>query len=106
MSDQELVEILTEIKFQYDIIISLLARKIFDAEKVREDITKGAKDKKRLVKCFNLCDGKTTLTDIAQTAKIDQGGLSRQVDSWEKDGYVIKMKIGQKTFPKALIRIP
>lgn len=106
MSDESLARTLNGIKDQFDIIISLLARQVLDPEKVKESITKGAKDKKRIIECFNLCDGKTSMTDIAEIAKMDGGGLSRQVDSWEKDGYVFKIKDGKKTFPKALIRIP
>jgi hypothetical protein len=105
MGDETVVATLSKIKEQFDIIISLLARQVLDPEKVKENITKGSKDKDRLVKAFNLCDGKTTLTDIAKMAKMDPGGLSRQVDSWEKDGYVFKIKDAQKTFAKALIRI-
>jgi len=97
---------LDKIKDRFDVIISLLARQVLDPQKVKESITKGAKNKDRIVKCFNLCDGKTTLTDIAKIAKIDQGGLSRQINSWEKEGYIYKIKEVQNVYPKALIYIP
>jgi hypothetical protein len=105
MSDERTIEALNKIAERFDIIISLFARQVLDPEKVKERITKGARDKARTVKCFNLCDGKTSITDIAEAAKMDQGGVSRQVDSWEKDGFVFKIEDGQKTYPKALIRI-
>jgi DNA-binding MarR family transcriptional regulator len=102
----DLVVTMNKIKDQFDIIIGLLARQVLDPVKVKENITKGAKNKKRLIICFNLCDGKTSLTEISKRAKIDHGGLSRQVDSWEKDGYVFKLKDGKNILPKALIRLP
>lgn len=105
MSNERTAEALSKIVERFDIIISLFARQVLDPEKVKERITKGARDKARTVKCFNLCDGKTSITDIAKAAKMDQGGVSRQVDSWEKDGFVFKIEDGQKTYPKALIRI-
>jgi len=106
MSEESLVKTLNSIKDQFDIIISLLARQTLDQKEIKETITKGARDKKRLITCFNLCDGKTPLTEIAKAGKMDPGNLSRQVESWENDGYVFKIRDGQKTFPKALIRIP
>lgn len=105
MSDERLVESLKKICEQFDIIISLLARQVLDPEKIKNDIAKGSKDKDRIVRCFNLCDGKTPLTKIAKKGGIDQGGLSRQVDSWEKDGYVIKIRDGANVYPKALIQL-
>jgi DNA-binding MarR family transcriptional regulator len=106
MSDEKTAEVLNKISERFDIIISLFARQVLDPEKVKAKITKGTRDEARIVKCFNLCDGKTSITDIARAAKMDQGGLSRQVDSWEKDGFVFKIEDGPKTYPKALIRIP
>ena len=106
MSDEKTAEVLNKISEQFDIIIGLFARQVLDPAKIKDKITKGSKDKDRLVKCFNLCDGKTPLTKIAKNGGIDQGGLSRQVDSWENDGYVVKIRDGANVFPKALIRIP
>ncbi len=106
MNDKKTIEALNKITERLDFIIKMLARRALDPKKVRETIIKGARDKDRIVKCFNLCDGKTSITDIAKAAKMDQGGLSRQIDSWEADGFVFKIEDGQKTYPKALIRIP
>lgn len=102
-NDIEKVDTLKEIKFQFDIIINLLARKVLDPEEVSKIITKGTIDRTRIVKCFNSCDGKTMLTDIAKNCKIDKGTLSRHVDSWEKEGFLIKIDKKGKILPKALI---
>ena len=101
--EKEKVETLKEIKSQFDIIINLLARKVLDPEEVNKIITKGTTDKTRIVKCFNSCDGKTILTNIAKNCKINKGALSKHIDSWEKEGFLVKIDKKGKVFPKALI---
>jgi DNA-binding MarR family transcriptional regulator len=103
MDDRELNDVLREINLRFDAIISLFARLVLKAEEVKEIIQKGAKDKERIVRCFNLCDGKMNLTDIAKRAKLDQGALSRRIDSWEKEGFIIKIEKEGKVYPKALL---
>lgn len=102
-NDKDLIDVLKEIKLRYDIIISLLAKQVFKPEIIKESIIKKARDKKRILKCFNLCDGKMNLTDIAKKAKIDPGALSRRVDSWEKEGFIIKIEKEGNIYPKALL---
>ena len=97
------VEVLNEIKSQFDIIITLLAKSILNPNEIKSSITKGRQDPDKIVKSFNSCDGKTALTEIAKKCKIDQGNLSRSIDSWEKDGFIIKIEKGGKVLPKALI---
>lgn len=101
--EKEKVETLKEIKSQFDIVINLLAQKVLDSEEVKKNITKRKTDKARIVKCFNSCDGKTILTEIAKSCKINKGALSKQIDSWEKEGFLVKFNKKGRVFPKALI---
>lgn len=97
------VEILGEIKYQFDVIITLLAQKILNTDEIKETISKGRKDPKKIINAFNSCDGKTIITDVAKKYKIDPGNFSRDVEAWEKSGYIIKIEKEGNVFPKALI---
>jgi DNA-binding MarR family transcriptional regulator len=105
--EKKKVELLSEIKSQFDIIISLLAiqarGKTISAEEVKKTITKKRRDTKKIIKSFNSCNGKTTLSEIAKKHKIDQGAFSRAIDSWEKEGFLIKIEKKGNVFPKTLI---
>lgn len=97
------VEVLSEIKSQFDIIITLLARQILNPDVIKETISKGRKSPEKIISAFNSCDGKTNLSDIAKKYKIDSGNFSRDVEAWEKNGFMFKIEKAGKIFPKALI---
>jgi Fic family protein len=97
------LEILNEIKYQFDVIIALLAQEILNPDEIRETISKGRKDPKKIIDAFNSCDGKTSLSDVANKYKIDRGNFSRDVESWEKSGYMVKIEKKGKVFPKVII---
>ncbi len=101
--EEEMVKVLREIKSQFDTILNLLAKKILDPEEVKKTIIKGKKNPEKIIKCYNSCNGETTLTDIAKNNKIDVSNISRHIDSWKKEGFLVKIEKGGKVFPKSLI---
>jgi DNA-binding MarR family transcriptional regulator len=90
---------------QNEIIISLLGRIAFPNDRLRNMIQKGSKKPKEILAAYNLCDGQTTITEIAKRARIAQPSLSVAVDKWEQDGILVKRRDGTETFPKKLYTV-
>lgn len=106
--DEAKIETLREIKTQFEIIADLLAllvRKTLNPKEIKENITKGRKDKEQYINIFNSCDGETSLTEIARKHKIGKGNFSRDIDAWVKQGFLIKINKEGKVFPKALAHL-
>lgn len=101
--EREKVKTLKEIKFQFDIIINLLAQRILNPKEIKESITKKRKNPDRIIESFNSCDGETALTEIAKKCGIDPGNFSRDINSWERNGFLIKIIKKGIVYPKALI---
>lgn len=71
--------------------LQVLARIAIPPEKVREIIGEG---KKKHINAYNLCDGKTTLSDIARKAHLNQGNLSRTTTRWVEQGILFAIGEG------------
>ena len=69
--------------------MSLIARQTFSPEKLRELVS--ARGTEKILRAFNMCDGKKSQTEIATNLKIDAGQFSRTVKQWLDDGIVIKI---------------
>ena len=87
------------------LIISLLGRIAFPKDSLKSSVQKGSKKPAQIVKAYNLCDGRTSITDIAKAAKLAQASLSAAVDKWESQGIVLKIKIKNEIFPRKLFEI-
>ena len=90
---------------QNEIIISLLGRIAFPNDKLKENIQRGSKKPMEILEAYNLCDGNTTITEIAKRAKIAQGSLSEAVDKWASLGIAFKLKSGNETLPLKLYTV-
>ena len=99
MTDNELI------LAQNDMMISLLGRMAFPNDMLKEIIRKGSKKPDEMLAAYNLCDGKTTITDIAKRAEIAQPSLSVAIDKWEQEGIITKIGAGAEVFPKKLYRV-
>lgn len=88
-----------------EMIISLLGRIAFPDNKLREIIVFGARKPEQMLKVYNLCDGRTTVSDIAKQAKVDQSSVSRAVDRWEEHGIILRIENGSEVLPRRLYRI-
>jgi hypothetical protein len=65
-------------------LVHIVGRTAVPVEVTREVVGSG----KNRAKAFNLCNGQSTLNDIAKKTRIDQGNLSRAVAHWVQHGIV------------------
>jgi hypothetical protein len=49
------------------------------------------------VAAYNLCDGRTSQSDISKMAKLDPGSLSRSIAKWVETGIVVR--VGAEQLP-------
>ena len=83
---------------QLNILISLIARQVYTADKVREIIYKGrtVAGRRRALTAYNLFKGYSSLSEVADQAGMDLGNLSRAVDLWVEAGIVFLLKEKEK----------
>ncbi|MHA1410207.1 MAG: winged helix-turn-helix domain-containing protein [Candidatus Odinarchaeia archaeon] len=101
----EINNLIKNIIKQNEIIISLLGRKIFKEEEIREIIIKNKKNelKDNYVKGYNSCDGSKTITQLSNIIGVSQPTLSGVIKEWEEEGIVYEIyKPGGKYYKKIL----
>ncbi|MCH8915857.1 MAG: hypothetical protein IIA82_08465 [Thaumarchaeota archaeon] len=81
----EIKELIKQNKF----IISLLGRLVFPEEKLIAIIQKNSKKPKELLKAYNLCNGKFTLTEIAKKSGVASQSLGQTILKWKKNGIIL-----------------
>lgn len=97
---------LVRIGKQNDVIISLLGRIAFPEDELKKMITMNSKKPEVLLKAYNLCDGKTGLTEISKKVSVSQPALTGAISKWEEMGIVIKHITESKSvFPQRLYKI-
>jgi len=101
MSGQETEEIIR----QNELIISLLGRIAFENDTLKNMITKGSKKPAQILEAYNLCDGQTTITQIASKVSIAQPSLTVAIDKWERLGIIFKKKSGAEVLPLRLFEV-
>jgi len=84
---------------QNEVIISLLARHegIFGEEQIKKIVTLSKKNPNKYVKGYNACNGKNSVTEIANIIGVKQPTLTPILKSWEEKGIVYN--IGEKNKP-------
>ena len=82
--------------------VQVIGRLAVPEQKVREIVGAG----KRQVNAYNLCDGRTMLSEIARKAKIDQGNFSRTAKRWVRQGVVFWVGAGTDARLMHLYPIP
>ena len=90
---------------QNELIISLLGRIAFKNDELKSLVTKGSKKPSEMVCAYNLCDGTTGITEIANKADVAQSSLTAAVDKWERLGIILKKKKGKEVLPLRLFEI-
>jgi len=73
---------------QNEVIISLLGRLVFPEEKLIEMITKRKRNPEAYIKAYSLCDGKNSVTDIANKIGLTQPTLTPILQEWENLGLI------------------
>jgi DNA-binding MarR family transcriptional regulator len=101
MPGQETEEIIR----QNELIISLLGRIAFENDTLKDMITKGGKKPAQILSAYNLCDGRTTITQIASKAGVTQPALTIAIDKWERLGIIFKKKSGAEVLPFRLFEV-
>ena len=61
---------------------------------IAEAIRSGSKKADVMVKAYNLCDGKTGVTEVARRVSISKGSMSAAVARWEEKG-ILYRDVGQ-----------
>ena len=90
---------------QNELIISLLGRIAFKNDELKSMVTKGSKKPEHMMRAYNLCDGATSVTEIARKVGVAQPSLTIAVDKWERLGIVFKKKKGLEVLPLRLFEI-
>ncbi len=97
---------LSRIEKQNEIIISLLGRIAFPEEELKKMITINSKKPKVLLEAYNLCNGKTGLTEISKKVSVSQPALTGAINKWEEMGIIIKHVTESKSvFPQRIYKI-
>jgi len=100
MNNSELKKIIK----QNEIIISLLGRIAFKPEEIRKIVTHKKKNPENYIKGYNACDGKHSLSQIAEIVGVTPGTLSPILAEWEELGIIYEVeraggKFYKKIFP-------
>ncbi len=83
-------------------IVHIVGRTAVPVETTRAVVGGG----KNRAKAFNLCDGRTTLNEIARKTKIDSGNLSRAVSNWVEHGVAFRIGDGKDALPLHIYSLP
>ena len=95
-----------QIEKQNELIISLLGKLVYKNNELKELVMKGSKKPNEMVSAYNLCDGKTTITEISKKSHVTIAALSFAVDRWEELGIIYKkMGKGNQVWPLRLFKI-
>ena len=86
------LENLVELTDFLDCALQVIGRIAMPPETIREVIGNRAK----LVKAYNLCDGRNTLSEIAKRSRVDLGNLSRTTRRWIQHGIVFSVGEGRE----------
>lgn len=94
-----------EVLRQNELIISLLGRIAFKNDQLKGMVIKASKKPRQIVRAYNLCDGATTITEIARKAGVAQPSLTQAIDKWEKLGVIFRKKRSKVVLPLRLFEI-
>jgi hypothetical protein len=71
-------------------ILATVARTAFPPD-VLAKIVAPTIDSEKQVSAYNMCDGRTSHSDIIKKAKLDKGSFSRTVTRWVEAGVVVRV---------------
>ena len=78
-----------EVIKQNKFTISLLGRITFTEERLISSIQKNSKRPKEVLMAYNLCDGKSTISEIVKKSGIASKGLGQTILKWKKHGIIL-----------------
>jgi DNA-binding MarR family transcriptional regulator len=90
---------------QNEIVISLLGRLAFKKEEIREIVTRKKQNPERYIEGYNACDGKHTVTELANIIGVKQPTLSPILQEWEELGIIFEVERPKGKFYKRLFPI-
>jgi len=98
-------EELRKIIKQNEIIISLLGRIAFTPDRIREIVTAKKRNPENYIRGYNACDGKHTLSEIANIVGVTPGTLSPILSEWEEIGIIYEVEKPKGKFYKKIFPI-
>ncbi|HEY1944713.1 MAG TPA: helix-turn-helix domain-containing protein [Roseiarcus sp.] len=75
-------------------ILATVARSTFPVTEVRK-IVAPIGDGQKQIAAYNLCDGKTSQSEIGKMAKLDPASVSRSIARWIEAGVVVRVGVEQ-----------
>ncbi|MFI5449451.1 MAG: winged helix-turn-helix domain-containing protein [Candidatus Bathyarchaeia archaeon] len=97
MSEEEIKRLVK----QNDVIIALLGRMVFKAQQIKDMVAKKKQNPDNYIRGYNACDGKHTVSQIAQLVGVTQGTLTPILQEWEEAGIIRDIeKPGGKFYKK------
>jgi CRP-like cAMP-binding protein len=79
-------------------ILAMLARQAIPPEDLRKIVAPRADSAKQL-KAYNLCDGRTTQSEISKQSGIDASNLSKTLARWEAAGIIVRAENPVHVYP-------
>jgi predicted transcriptional regulator len=86
-------------------ILATIARQTFTPSMIYEIVAVGS-DKAKQLQAYNLCDGSRSQAEVAKSATIDPGSLSRTIGRWIDAGIVIRVGEGREVKPLHVYPLP
>lgn len=71
-------------------ILATVARQTFSQSELRRIVAPKAGSEKQ-IQAYNLCDGRTSQSEIGKTIGLDKGNLSKSISRWMDAGVVIRV---------------
>jgi len=88
-------------KIKDQVIISLLGRMTFPEETLKGIITKNKRNPNAYIKGYNACDGKNTVTEIANIVRVNQSTMTPILQDWKVKGIIYEVDSNKgKTYMK------
>jgi DNA-binding HxlR family transcriptional regulator len=84
-------------------ILGIVARQTFPPAELAKLIATTSGGEKQVI-AYNLCNGKTSQTEIGKQANLDKGSLSRSIARWIELGIVIR--VGHEQLPLHVYPLP
>lgn len=79
-------------------IMALLARQAVPPIELQRIVAPTAKSEKYR-KAYNLCDGETTVSDIAKQVGLDRANLGKAIKKWEANGVIVRAPEPMHVYP-------
>ncbi len=93
-------EILHEMNRKLDVLLSLVARSVFDEEYISNVVTYRKREPEKYLTGYNALDGTVSVTEVAEIIGVTHSTLSPILKEWEMKGIIFKTTREGGTFYK------